>query len=103
MDTWMEDRQHDWLAEEMQLEGITRKTAAASRLKAEHIASEHRPADRWDSGAVSLKNEHQRNHQSIHRGTERIPQKKSSNPLGTVILVIFLIFWFFGFFFGALD
>ena len=99
MESWdIEDRNNDWLAEEMRREGYNvRAKAAGGVLKAAHSEEEHFFRNDWKTGAVANKRQHEVRHAAIN--VRNASGRKSSGSsaaeliVGIVFFIIFVLFF----------
>ena len=83
-----EDRQNDWLAQEMAREGYVNNT---SGLEKDH--EKHEKSKDWDAGAVSNARQHEILHQKYSR-LEKVGNTKNSKTLTTLVVIIILFVYF---------
>ena len=97
MANWdFEDRDNDWLAEEMRREGYNyRAKTSGGVLKAAHADEEHMFRADWKTGAVANKAQHERNHARIHSQTGRQQTSQKGIVDAIVTIVFFIIFVLF--------
>jgi len=82
-----EDRQNDWLAQEMRREGYVNNT---SGLEKDH--EKHENSRSWDAGAISNANEHEYLHQKYaSRRREANRNVNNTNGVVATAIVIFTI------------
>ena len=82
-----EDRQNDWLAQEMAREGYVNNTSGLERDHEKHERSKN-----WDAGAVSNAKEHEilKKYSKLERNKE-LDKKSATTIIVIVIMLMYLI------------
>ena len=85
-----EDRQNDWLAQEMAREGYVNNT---SGLQKDH--ERHERSRNWDAGAISNAKEHEERHNLFQYNLpkEYVGKKKKGEVASFSAVMIFIIYF----------
>lgn len=87
----IDDRENDWLAQEMRREGYH---GLSSNLDVEHQKEEH--SFGWNAGAFAIKQEHAKNHGKEPHSNDPYGNKRVYRIIVILILLVALlgrIFW----------
>lgn len=95
-----EDRQNDWLAQEMRREGYVNNT---SGLEKDHM--KHERSNEWDAGAISNAREHETRHKkymtkNISANKTNINGDKATTVVVTIVFTLMILYFVFLFLFN---